>query len=86
MRARTPVHRRLTALFLLLVLMAAAQYLIKFLGNGLLDVEKQLFLFNVLIDLCLIAGMLWVASGLASWLQGAPRRARVAAIAATGPT
>jgi hypothetical protein len=58
-RAGTRVHRELTGLFLLGILMAAGQYLVKFIGNGLLDTVKQLFLFNVLIDLCLIAGILW---------------------------
>ncbi len=65
-RARTRVQRELAGLFLLLVVMAAGQYLVKFIGNGLLDTVKQLFLFNVLVDLCLVAGVLWTAHALSA--------------------
>jgi hypothetical protein len=67
-RAGSRVHRQLAGLSLLLVLMAAGQYLVKFVGNGLLDTVKQLFLFNVLTDLCLVAGVLWVAHGVGTFV------------------
>jgi len=52
----------LSELLIILGLMAAVQYVAKFMGNGLLDTVKQLHLFNILIDTCFVFVVLWVVN------------------------
>jgi hypothetical protein len=53
-RASDPSRRLLAELFVVLLLTAVMQYGVKFLGNGLVDNVKQLFLFNVLLDVSIV--------------------------------
>lgn len=54
--------RLLTELFVTLGLMAGVQYVTKFMGDGQLDTGRQLHLFNVLFDVCLIFAVLWTVN------------------------
>lgn len=61
--------RRLQAippLVLALEVMAVGQWFTSLLGEGLNDLGRHLFLFNVLVDVCIVASMLWV--GTRGWL------------------
>ncbi len=57
----------LPALGAALLAMSALQFGIATLGDGGLERVKQLFLFNALMDVCLVGGGLWLGSRLWTW-------------------
>jgi hypothetical protein len=61
-RSASVTSRLLAELFVVLGLMAAVQYVTKFMGDGHLDIGRQLHLFNVLIDVCIIFAALWTVN------------------------
>jgi len=61
-RSANATSRLLAELFILLGVMAAVQYVAKFMGDGLLDTGRQLHLFNLLIDTCFLFAALWAAN------------------------
>jgi hypothetical protein len=63
-RGRDALARGAAGCFLLVTLMAAAQYVVKFVGAGFSDTIKHLFLFNVLVDLTVVGALVWIAARL----------------------
>src|SRR5262249_60947691 len=63
------------ALWAALLAMSALQFGIATLGDGGLERVKQLFLFNALMDVCLVGGGLWAGSRLWTWCRSSGRLA-----------
>jgi hypothetical protein len=60
-RAATAGGRILVEFFLVIELMAMAQYVLPILGDGEADLGKHLFLFNVLGSVMLVTSVIWLA-------------------------
>jgi hypothetical protein len=63
------------ALWAALLAMSVLQFGITTLGDGGLERVKQLFLFNTLMDVCLVGGGLWLGSRLWTWCRSSGRLA-----------
>ena len=65
--ARTPAYRVGLMGFAALNVMAIAAFLIASMGDGPIDVVRQLYSFNAMTDLLLITGASFVTQVLVSW-------------------
>jgi len=70
LRARHHRDRIRAELFMLLGLVGCAAYLIPIVGDGLADLSKHLFMFNVVFDMMLVAIVVWLAYKARLALQG----------------
>ncbi len=78
LRSRGKRLRIAVELFILLGLTGIFSFLIPILGDGLADLSKHLFLFNVVFDMMLVTAAVWLVYRIGQWAGARRKRMRQA--------